>query len=131
MIFLNYISVIVSITVLQFQVKDAHIAGVVIIIERRNSLGVRENIFPLFVMFRCSELHMSPTIQWDIFLNSNGYLDFIKPLQLQDLPRITKIIIIIIILIASKIFLKERVKKVRCFTEVLLIHYIMWEIKPL
>lgn len=121
-IFFNCISVIVSVTVLQFQVKDTHIDGVVIIIERRNSLGFQENIFPLL----CSpvvQLHMSPTIQWDIFLNSNGYLDFIKPLKLQDLPRITTIVIII--LIPSKIFLKERVRKVKCFTEVLLIHYIM------
>lgn len=46
-IFFNYISEIVSNTVLQFQVKDTHIAGVVIIIERRNSLGFRENIFAL------------------------------------------------------------------------------------
>ena len=120
-IFFNYISVTVSIIVPQFQVKDTHIAGVVIIIERRNSVGFKENIFPLFVMFPCSEFHMPPTIQWEFFLNRNGYLDFIKPLQLQDLPRITTIII----LIASKIILKERIKKVGYFAEILLIHCIM------
>lgn len=57
-IFFNYISMIVNITVLQFQVKDTHIAGVVSITDRRNSLGFKENIFPLFVMFPCSELHV-------------------------------------------------------------------------
>lgn len=73
------------------------------ITERKKSLGFRENLFPLFVMFPFSEWHMSPTIQWDLFLSVNGYLDFINPLQLQDLPRVTTVAIII--LIASKIFL--------------------------
>lgn len=92
-----------SIIVLQFQVEDNHIAGVVMIIERKKSLGFRENMFPLL----CIPL-ANGTIQWDIFLSVNGYLNFIKPLQLQDLPRVTTVAIII--LMASKIFLKEREK---------------------
>lgn len=51
-----------------------------------------------FVIFPCSELYMSSTIQWDIFLSSNVYLDFIKPLQLLDFPRISTIVIIVVIL---------------------------------
>lgn len=55
-----------SITVLQFQVKDAHVAGVVIIIEGRNSFGLRENIFLFFfMMLPCSEMHLSPNMIWD------------------------------------------------------------------
>lgn len=48
------------------------------------------------LVFTFSEWHMSPTIQWDILKSTNGYLDFIKPLQLQDLPRVTTVAIIIL-----------------------------------
>lgn len=104
MIFFNCVSVM-DIIVPQFQVKDTHITGVVMITQRKMSLGFREKMFPLF-MFPFSEWHMAHTIQWDFFLSVNGYLDFINPLQLQDLPRVTAIAIIL--LMASKTFLKER-----------------------
>lgn len=91
------------------------------IAEGKKSLTFRENMFLLFFMFPFSEWRMSPTIQWDIFLSVNGYLDFIKPLQLHDLPRV--ITVVTVLFTASKIFLRE--KKLRCFTEVLLLHCIV------